>query len=129
MKNSINIFGINVLLFALLLPNILMAQSGIRDKKVEWWEEARFGMSIHWGIYSKIAGEYLYVIARSWRGRHVLINSINSTNYHIELLNLLSFNGKLHWEQTAAGTRIEIPEKEQKGFSVYVFKVKRRTKI
>ena len=28
------------------------------DKKMEWWREARFGMFIHWGLYSIPAGEW-----------------------------------------------------------------------
>ena len=29
-----------------------------QDKKMEWWREARFGMFIHWGVYSVPAGNY-----------------------------------------------------------------------
>ncbi|WP_207512444.1 alpha-L-fucosidase [Longitalea luteola] len=29
-----------------------------RDKRMEWWREARFGMFIHWGVYSVPAGYY-----------------------------------------------------------------------
>lgn len=25
---------------------------------IEWWKEARFGLFIHWGLYSQLAGEY-----------------------------------------------------------------------
>jgi alpha-L-fucosidase len=28
------------------------------DKRIEWWREARFGMFIHWGVYSVPAGTY-----------------------------------------------------------------------
>ena len=28
------------------------------DSKMEWWEEAKFGMFIHWGVYSVPAGFY-----------------------------------------------------------------------
>ncbi len=28
------------------------------DKRMEWWREARFGMFIHWSIYSVPAGTY-----------------------------------------------------------------------
>ena len=28
-----------------------------------WWREARFGMFIHWGVYSALAGE--------WKGQKV----------------------------------------------------------
>lgn len=27
-----------------------------REQRVQWWREARFGMFIHWGIYSRLAG-------------------------------------------------------------------------
>jgi alpha-L-fucosidase len=29
-----------------------------RDVRMEWWREARFGMFIHWGVYSVPAGTY-----------------------------------------------------------------------
>jgi alpha-L-fucosidase len=32
-----------------------------RDQRMKWWRDARFGMFIHWGIYSVPAGE--------WKGR------------------------------------------------------------
>jgi len=34
-----------------------------KDKRMAWWREARFGMFIHWGIYSVPAGE--------WKGRKI----------------------------------------------------------
>ena len=30
-----------------------------RDARLKWWREARFGMFIHWGVYSVPAGTYL----------------------------------------------------------------------
>jgi alpha-L-fucosidase len=29
-----------------------------KDKRMEWWREARFGMFIHWGLYAVPAGEW-----------------------------------------------------------------------
>ena len=29
-----------------------------KDKRMEWWREARFGMFIHWGVYAQMAGVY-----------------------------------------------------------------------
>ena len=29
-----------------------------RDTRMEWWRQARFGMFIHWGVYSVPAGTY-----------------------------------------------------------------------
>jgi alpha-L-fucosidase len=28
------------------------------DQRMKWWREARFGMFIHWGVYSELAGEW-----------------------------------------------------------------------
>ncbi|MGA2539933.1 MAG: alpha-L-fucosidase [Verrucomicrobiota bacterium] len=28
------------------------------DKRMEWWREARFGMFMHWGVYSSLGNEY-----------------------------------------------------------------------
>jgi alpha-L-fucosidase len=42
------------MLFAL---NIYPQQNSTQNK-MKWWKEARFGMFIHWGIYSVPAGEY-----------------------------------------------------------------------
>src|SRR6266567_4682213 len=29
-----------------------------RDARMQWWRDARFGMFIHWGLYSVPAGEW-----------------------------------------------------------------------
>ncbi len=49
----------------LLLSIITFAQNGegvllskIDDPKMAWWKEAKFGMFIHWGIYSVPAGKW-----------------------------------------------------------------------
>lgn len=34
-----------------------------RDERMEWWREARFGMFVHWGLYSGLAG--------TWKGKPV----------------------------------------------------------
>jgi len=34
-----------------------------RDERMQWWEEARLGMFVHWGLYSGLAGD--------WQGRAV----------------------------------------------------------
>jgi alpha-L-fucosidase len=31
---------------------------GPDDKRMAWWREARFGMFVHWGLYSTLAGEW-----------------------------------------------------------------------
>jgi len=34
-----------------------------RDQRLEWWREARFGMFVHWGVYSGLGG--------TWQGKPV----------------------------------------------------------
>ena len=34
-----------------------------RDARMKWWREARFGMFVHWGLYSGLAG--------TWQGKPV----------------------------------------------------------
>lgn len=34
-----------------------------REKRMEWWRDARFGMFVHWGLYSGLAG--------TWEGKRV----------------------------------------------------------
>ncbi|MCX5670505.1 MAG: alpha-L-fucosidase [Planctomycetota bacterium] len=29
-----------------------------REERLQWWNEARFGMFIHWGLYASLAGEW-----------------------------------------------------------------------
>lgn len=50
-----------VLLFTgLFLVQIAFAQETreARDKRMQWWREARFGMFIHWGPYAVLGGVY-----------------------------------------------------------------------
>jgi len=50
---------------------LLLAGSGLpaaetsqqRDARMQWWREARFGMFVHWGLYSGLAG--------TWEGKPV----------------------------------------------------------
>src|ERR1700761_8693454 len=47
------------LLAVLLITNIAPAQTTLtKDERMQWWREARFGMFIHWGVYSQFAGAY-----------------------------------------------------------------------
>ena len=56
---------LTTLLFSILLFCSLMAQNGDgaaaskqNDPKMQWWKDAKFGMFIHWGIYSVPAGKW-----------------------------------------------------------------------
>jgi alpha-L-fucosidase len=43
----------------LLAPLTMLAAAETppeRDARMKWWREARFGMFVHWGFYSGLAG-------------------------------------------------------------------------
>ncbi len=71
MKNGI-IAGLLVLMVAVVCLPLWSADSKQpaaaetqkqKDARMEWWREARFGMFIHWGLYSIPAGE--------WKGKRI----------------------------------------------------------
>src|SRR5213075_692785 len=53
-----------LILFALNLiansqtKNFLSETKQQKDQRMKWWRDARFGMFIHWGVYSVPAGTY-----------------------------------------------------------------------
>ena len=68
MKQIIKFFAIPTLLLA-ALPSLTMAQSKdeptkgtesveARDARMKWWREGKFGMFVHWGVYSTTGGLY-----------------------------------------------------------------------
>jgi alpha-L-fucosidase len=64
MKKSL----IGVIIFIIMLQSLLAQKAETpkvltNDERMEWWREARFGMFIHWGVYSIPAG--------IWDGRQI----------------------------------------------------------
>lgn len=49
-----------MVLFVIILTRMAFSQqtSVFNDPKKEWFKEAKFGMFIHWGVYSKLAGTW-----------------------------------------------------------------------
>jgi alpha-L-fucosidase len=45
-------------LLTLLVAIAFLARSGFAEDRMGWFNQARFGMFIHWGLYSVPAGEY-----------------------------------------------------------------------
>ncbi|MCH6255974.1 alpha-L-fucosidase [Puniceicoccaceae bacterium K14] len=45
-------------LSAFALNSVALANKINSDDRLEWWKDARFGMFIHWGAYSKAGGEW-----------------------------------------------------------------------
>lgn len=58
MKKTITTLTILVLLLNMSWVKQTKAQQISDEERMEWWTDARFGMFIHWGIYSVPAGFY-----------------------------------------------------------------------
>ncbi|QEG24891.1 alpha-L-fucosidase [Mariniblastus fucicola] len=66
MPSKLFLAGLAVLLMH--APGLIFAQEHVQAKAVEseserdarmaWWKEARFGMFVHWGVYSVVGGKY-----------------------------------------------------------------------
>jgi len=61
-------FGLAALIWAGVAPGWVRAEAqrenvAERDARMQWWREARFGMFVHWGLYSGLAG--------TWEGKPV----------------------------------------------------------
>jgi alpha-L-fucosidase len=73
LRKSISVFFI--ILFVLLSASVIWAQKNsaaapsvkaaddLKEKRLQWFRNARFGMMIHWGLYSVPAGE--------WKGKRI----------------------------------------------------------
>ncbi|NWJ49825.1 MAG: alpha-L-fucosidase [Bacteroidetes bacterium] len=59
MKKQLFVFFI----FIGLIPSLFAQKSITQDERMQWWREARFGMFIHWGLYSIPGGE--------WKGKKI----------------------------------------------------------
>lgn len=46
------------LVFILVVNGVWAQDSVTRNQRMQWWREARFGMFIHWGVYSVPGGVY-----------------------------------------------------------------------
>ena len=67
-----NALGIALTAMAIMTLTLTSADSAVkpfvetreqRNAKMAWWREAKFGMFIHWGVYSVPAGK--------WEGKDV----------------------------------------------------------
>ena len=98
-----------------------------REKRLQWWREARFGMFIHWGLYAIPAGE--------WKGKPIagigewIMNRAKIPVAEYEQLakqfNPVKFNAD-EWVAVAksAGAKyIVITSKHHDGFAMYGSKV------
>jgi len=113
--------GTMFLLILMPLLLILFCSTNDHDTRMRWWRQARFGMFIHWGLYSIPAGE--------WKGetRHAewIRNSaqipLKEYEKFVNKFNPIRFNAD-EWVRTAkeAGMKyIVITSKHHDGFCLF----------
>ncbi len=94
-----------------------------RDARMEWFREARFGMFIHWGLYSVLAGEYQGKTVNGI-GEWIMENAKIPVSEYEKLLpqfNPVKYNAR-DWVRTAKGAGIKyivITSKHHDGFGLW----------
>jgi alpha-L-fucosidase len=97
------------------------------NPNLQWFKDAKFGMFIHWGLYSKLAGEWKgknYYGSGEWIMNQAKI-PVAEYNKVAETFNPVNFNAD-EWAQLAkdAGMKyMVITAKHHEGFAMYDSKV------
>ncbi len=92
-----------------------------RNKRMEWWREARFGMFIHWGLYAVPAGKWGSKDSYGEWIRTTAEIPLDTYDQFREQFNPTKFNAK-DWVRMAkeAGMKyIVITSKHHDGFAIY----------
>jgi alpha-L-fucosidase len=92
-----------------------------RDQRMEWWQEARFGMFIHWGLYAVPAGEWNGATNHAEWIRESAQIPLEEYNQFLGKFNPVKFNAD-DWVTMAkdAGMKyIVITSKHHDGFGLY----------
>ena len=106
-------------------------------KKIDWFTNARFGMFIHWGLYSILErgkwdgepfqmvgvlaskGKNLYYHIQRWPGREVYLSGVKNT---VKSATLMSGNKKLSTEKLRDGRILitGLPKKPPEKFGTVI---------
>ena len=95
-----------------------------RDKRLEWWREARFGMFIHWGVYSQLAGSWRGSPVRGYAEHIQRIRKVPAAQYRadaVERFNPVKFDADA-WMRTAKQAGMGymiITAKHHDGFAMF----------
>jgi len=112
-----------------IVSNKIASKSLVNEQKLDWFREAKFGLFIHWGPYSELAGE--------WNGQKLAVGrneewimsflKIPVKDYRelAHKLNPVKFNAQ-EWVQLAKATGMKyivLTAKHCDGFAMYHSKV------
>ncbi len=115
------------LLFVLGQSYAQTIQTSIKPDKMAWWKDAKFGMFIHWGVYSALAGSYKgkqIPDIGEWIMNHAKIPVVEYKSY-AKQFNPVKYNAEA-WVKMAkdAGMKyIVITAKHHDGFALFNSKV------
>lgn len=101
-----------------------------RDARMQWWREARFGMFVHWGLYSGLAGTWQGNKVGDRGGMEWIQNHVGADTYTYAAEAVPKFRPKpgfaAEWARTAklAGCRyVVVTTKHHEGFALHDSKV------
>jgi alpha-L-fucosidase len=99
--------------FFIILPENFLGLTTDRQKQIEWFKNAKFGMFIHWGVYSMLG-------MQEWI-RHEARIPLNEYQYYADNFNPVNYNPN-EWVKLAeeAGMKyIVFTSKHHDGFCMY----------
>jgi alpha-L-fucosidase len=109
----------------LAAQNITESANKDKDERMQWWREAKFGMFIHWGLYSILAGEWDGKEVTSFSSAEWIMDALKIPVSEYEKLlpqfNPVKFNAE-EWVRSAknAGMKyIVITSKHHEGFCLW----------
>jgi alpha-L-fucosidase len=110
--------------FAVVLTALAPAAEMPREQRIEWWRDARFGMFIHWGLYSIPGGTWKDKVRDSGYSEWIMFDEKIPAKEYEQLaaqFNPVKFDAK-EWTAIAkkAGMRYMIlTAKHHDGFSMF----------
>ncbi|NEN82884.1 alpha-L-fucosidase [Paenibacillus elgii] len=104
--------------------NTPLPNDELQDRRLAWWREARFGMFIHWGLYSLLGGVWKGRTVPGAYGEHIMLRGqipVKEYERLAESFNPVRFDAEA-WVRAAkdAGMKyIVITAKHHDGFALY----------
>lgn len=96
----------------------------VQDRRLAWWREARFGMFIHWGLYSLLGGVWKGQEVPGAYGEHIMLRGqipVREYEQVAEAFNPVHYDADV-WVKAAkdAGMKyLVITAKHHDGFALY----------
>src|SRR5437773_9041326 len=128
MKKTFNIFLLILLAFGQISSgqqskskNFLSETKSQKEQRMKWWKDARFGLFIHWGLYSVPASEWKGDTSHAEWIRTTAKIPINEYEKFVHQFNPVKFNAE-EWVKLAkaAGMKyIVITSKHHDGFCMF----------